>query len=88
MSYGYEQQGPVGPNGIGTSTYAGGAYSGVPDYTGGVHLENFFSMTDLNASTSDPAYIPTGSPYVSPGIRRTARKHGWTPGMYTEVDEE
>ena len=52
-------------------------------------LSSYFGMTDLCLGTSsDSDYIPTGRTYVPDGVRKTNRCTGWTPGMYTEANED
>jgi hypothetical protein len=52
-------------------------------------LSSYFSMTDLCLGTSsDSDYIPTGRTYVPDSVRKTNRCTGWTPGMYTEANED
>ena len=51
-------------------------------------VERFFSLADLSLDASDPEYFPPGKPYIPDEVRRSSRHHGWTPGLYTKVDDE
>ena len=51
-------------------------------------MERYFSLADLSLDASDPEYFPPGKPYTPVEVRRSTRHHGWTPGLYTEVDDE
>ena len=51
--------------------------------------DSYYPFSTINLySTSDPEYVPTGTPYVPTSVRRTPRQHGWTSGLYREEDAE
>jgi hypothetical protein len=52
-------------------------------------LSSYLGMTDLCLGTSSNSdYISTGRTYVPDGVRKTNRCNRWTPGMYTEANED
>ena len=51
-------------------------------------MESYLPLADLSLDTSDSEYFPPGKPFTPVEVRRSARHHGWTPGRYTEVDED